>query len=211
MCFFSILPANSCWKGKKLNLEIGLQERSNIVRCVSVSRISFWLMRQSIEPICIMNMYYIQQSKNIAIAFKWAISFFVISLYFFFLILNQFRCSLFNFATYTVCTVQKKNENNIVEMLNMKRAAIVYFHTNSLFFTIIISRSRIDSCFVPAALFLQSIWIDREEKKRIESAYMSLCVDSHEFQSLRAANYTPNNIKSTYAKIAKVVKTKERE
>lgn len=83
MCFFSILPANSCWKGKKLNLEIRLQERSNIVRCVSVSRISFWLMRQRIEPICIMNMYYIQQSKNIAIAFKWAISFFVISLYFF--------------------------------------------------------------------------------------------------------------------------------
>lgn len=61
-------------------------------------------------------------------------------------------------------------------MLNMKRAAIVYFHTNSLFFTIIISRSRIDSCFVPAALFF-AIDLDRprrEEKNRIR-LYVIMC------------------------------------
>lgn len=181
MCFFSLFPANSCWKGKKLNLEIRLQERSNIVRCVSVSRISFWLMRQSIEPICIMNMYYIQQSKNIAIAFKWAISFFVISLYFF---SHSQLVPLFTIQLryiHGVYGAEKKREQH---RWNVKYETCCYCLFSHEFFVLHHYYLSFSHRFVfcsSCSSFLQSIWMDREEKKRIESAYMSLCVDSHEF------------------------------
>lgn len=175
MCFFSILPANSCWKGKKLNLEIGLQERSNIVRCVSVSRISFWLMRQSIEPICIMNMYYIQQSKNIAIAFKWAISFFVISLYFF----SFSTSSVVHYTTslHTRCVRCRKKTRTTSLKCWIWNVQLLFIFTRILCSSPLLSLVLASIRVLFQLLFFFAIDLDgprREEKNRIR-LYVIMC------------------------------------
>lgn len=99
----------------------------------------------------------------------------------------------------------KKNKN--IKTLNMKRAVIIYFHTNSLFFCPLFPLIRVVRasgwCVRECHFSNFCNWFGYTEKKRVESAYVSLCVDSHELKKNPTQSIT---LKNTYTKIAKVVK-----
>lgn len=204
--FDDFIPTKKKLLTKKSELEIGLnvkikqkqiQNKYERLNIVPVSRIFFQLMRNTAQKPININTSRRVKCISPAAHLNGRLFFILPNFARFSHSLNWFRCSTSPQTWYALC--KKKRKDNNIETLNMKRAAYVQFHTNSLFFTIIISRSRNDSIFVFEFRFFflfVAIGFGYSKKKRIESAYASLFVDL----------FTLNNIQSTYTKIAKVVK-----